>query len=124
MRTEALALVADGLVDFPAVIAHDHAAFHQLTLDVHGEARQRGIGRQREVEGAFGLEVLVIEIGLVDGGAGEAILYVTRRPDGSLYWYGVLIAPARFVSSSTPVSHEAFCADTRIPALIEQLKKG
>ena len=55
-------------------------------------------------------------------GTGEAILYVTRRPDGSLYWYGVLIAPTRFVSSSTPVSHEAFCADTRIPALIEQLK--
>jgi hypothetical protein len=55
-------------------------------------------------------------------GAGEAILFVTRRSDGSLYWYGVLIAPTRFVSSSTPVSHEAFCADTRIPALIEQLK--
>ena len=55
-------------------------------------------------------------------GSGEAILYVTRQPDGSLYWYGVLIAPTRFVSSSTPVSHEAFCADARIPALIEQLK--
>ena len=28
-------------------------------------------------------------------GTGEAILYVTRRSDGSLYWYGVLIAPTR-----------------------------
>ena len=53
-------------------------------------------------------------------GRGEAILYVTRRPDGSMYWYGVLIAPGGFVSS--PISHEAFCADTRIPALMEQLK--
>ena len=55
-------------------------------------------------------------------GAGEAILYVTRRSDGSLYFYGVLIAPTRFASSSNPPSHEVFCADTRIPALIEQLK--
>ena len=55
-------------------------------------------------------------------GAGEAILYVTRRSDGSLYFYGVLIAPTRFVSSSSPISHEAFCADTRIPGLIEQLR--
>jgi photosystem II stability/assembly factor-like uncharacterized protein len=55
-------------------------------------------------------------------GKGEAILYVTRLGNGSLYWHGVLIAPTRFVSSSNPISHEAFCADTRIPALIEQLK--
>jgi len=27
---------------------------------------------------------------------GEAILYATRLPDGSLYWYGVLIAPVGF----------------------------
>ena len=55
-------------------------------------------------------------------GAGEAILYVTRRLDGSLYFYGVLIAPTKFVSASGPITHEAFCADPRIPALIEQLK--
>ena len=29
-------------------------------------------------------------------GADEAILYVTRRADSSLYWYGVLIAPGGF----------------------------
>jgi len=55
-------------------------------------------------------------------GKGEAILYVTRPANGNLYWHGVLIAPGGFVTSSNPVSHEAFCADTRIPALIEQLK--
>ncbi len=55
-------------------------------------------------------------------GKGEAILYVTRVANGSLYWHGVLIAPTGFVSNSNPVSHEAFCADTRIPALIEQLR--
>jgi hypothetical protein len=31
-------------------------------------------------------------------GKGEAILYATRLPDGSLYWYGVLIAPVGFVN--------------------------
>ena len=30
-------------------------------------------------------------------GNDEAILYMTRRPDGSLYWHGVLIAPGGFV---------------------------
>ena len=55
-------------------------------------------------------------------GKGEAILYVTRSANGSLYWPSVLIAPAGFASSSNPTSHEAFCADTRIPALIDQLR--
>jgi hypothetical protein len=55
-------------------------------------------------------------------GRAEAILYISKRTDGSLYWHGVLIAPTQFVSSSNPISHEAFCADTRIPVLIEQLK--
>ncbi len=129
-------------------------------------------------------------------GKGEAILYITQRPDGSLYWHSVLIAPTGFAPPSTSligpyavirvaendvlnirsgagagqpvggtfawnainvmrtgptasmdgaewvevqnpsggtgwvnssylteyVSHEAFCADTRIPVLIEQLK--
>jgi hypothetical protein len=32
-------------------------------------------------------------------GNGQAILYMTRLPDGSLYWYGVLIAPVGFVNS-------------------------
>jgi hypothetical protein len=31
-------------------------------------------------------------------GNDEAILYVTRLPDGSLYWYGVLIAPGGFAN--------------------------
>lgn len=125
----------------------------------------------------------------------EAILYVTQRADGSLYWHSVLIAPTKFINQSTltgpyavvrvalndvlnirsgagasqPVvgsfppdavsvmrtgptasadnatwwevqnpnggkgwvnsyylteyiSHDAFCADARIPILIEQLK--
>jgi photosystem II stability/assembly factor-like uncharacterized protein len=51
----------------------------------------------------------------------EAILYFTRRPDGTAYWHSVLIAPSLFLHVA-PVSHEDFCADTSIPALIEQLK--
>ena len=38
-------------------------------------------------------------------GTGEAILYATRRADGSLYWYGVLIAPYKFIHATpTPIS--------------------
>jgi hypothetical protein len=126
----------------------------------------------------------------------EAILYVTQRADGSLYWHSVLVAPTKFINNPSTltgpysvirvalndvlnirasaginhplvgsfpadsisvlrtgptasadnatwwevqnpnggtgwvnsyyladyVSHDAFCADTRIPILIEQLK--
>jgi photosystem II stability/assembly factor-like uncharacterized protein len=53
-------------------------------------------------------------------GKGEAILYMAMQTDGNPYWHGVLVAPGGF--NPDPVSHEAFCADTRVPALIEQLK--
>jgi hypothetical protein len=55
-------------------------------------------------------------------GRAEAILYVSRSANGSPYWHGVLIAPAGFAPGSTPTSHEAFCADSRIPAIIDQLR--
>jgi hypothetical protein len=71
-----LLLVDDALIDLPAVIALDHAAFVEPAIDVHGQARQRGVGRQREVEGAFEPAVRVVEVGLIDGGAGEAVLDV------------------------------------------------
>jgi len=32
----------------------------------------------------------------------EAILYITQRADGSLYWHSVLIAPYKFIPTSTP----------------------
>lgn len=38
-------------------------------------------------------------------GKGEAILYVTRRSDGSPYWHSVLIAPGGFVISTTGGSY-------------------
>ena len=37
-------------------------------------------------------------------GKGEAILYVTQRPDGKYYWYSVLIAPTGFVPPLSPVT--------------------
>jgi hypothetical protein len=55
-------------------------------------------------------------------GKGEAILYVTRRSDGSAYWHSVLIAPWGFATNGSSISHDAFCADTRIPQMIAQLK--
>jgi hypothetical protein len=53
-------------------------------------------------------------------GKGEALLYFTRFPSGIAYWHSVLIAPTGFAPQA--ITHEAFCADTRIPPLIEQLK--
>lgn len=55
-------------------------------------------------------------------GKDEALLYVTRLPDGSLYWHSVLIAKGGFSAGQGSVSHEAFCADARLPILIEQLR--
>ncbi|HEU0297166.1 MAG TPA: NBR1-Ig-like domain-containing protein [Anaerolineales bacterium] len=55
-------------------------------------------------------------------GKSEAILYFTRRPDGTVYWHSVLIAPTKFIPATDVVSHEAFCADTRIPLLLTQLE--
>ncbi len=55
-------------------------------------------------------------------GKGEAILYATRRADGSAYWHSVLIAPSGFIPSPTPTAQANFCADSRIATLIEQLK--
>jgi photosystem II stability/assembly factor-like uncharacterized protein len=53
-------------------------------------------------------------------GKGEALLYFTRFPSGNPYWHSVLIAPTGFAPQA--ITHEVFCADNRIPPLIEQLK--
>ena len=42
----------------------------------------------------------------IDGRA-EAILYVTQRTDGSLYWHSVLIAPQGFAQHATPTPSPA-----------------
>ena len=55
-------------------------------------------------------------------GKGEALLYFTRFPSGNPYWHSALIAPNGFRPHTDPTTHEAFCADTRIAPLIEQLK--
>jgi photosystem II stability/assembly factor-like uncharacterized protein len=60
--------------------------------------------------------------GLGPNGTAEAIFYAVRRADGSLYWYGMLFAPTGFLPTPDAVSHDAFCADSRITTLIGQLK--
>jgi len=62
--------------------------------------------------------------GWMPDGKGEAILYITQRTNGSPYWHSILIAPTGFTSGSTSVSHDVFCADTRVPFIISQLKAG
>jgi hypothetical protein len=57
-------------------------------------------------------------------GKGEAILYATRLADGTPYWHSVLVAPTGFAASTVPTTHDAFCADTRITPLIDQLKSS
>jgi hypothetical protein len=60
--------------------------------------------------------------GLGSDGKAEAIFYAVRRTDGSLYWHGMLLAPTGFLPTPDVVSHDAFCADSRITTLIGQLK--
>ena len=64
------------LENLPGVVPFGHAAFHQLSIDVHGQAGKRRVGREREVERAFQSPRGVIEIRLVDGRAGEAVFDV------------------------------------------------
>lgn len=74
----------------------------------------------------FGLDPANSQALFVSGwgldGKGEAILFATHFTDGSLYWRSVLIAPTGFIANTAPATHEAFCADTRIAPLIDQLK--
>lgn len=53
-----------------------------------------------EVQGVFGPGVDVADLIYVTGwgptGEDEAVLYVARRPDDTLYWHGVLAAPGGF----------------------------
>ncbi len=72
-----VALSADDLLVHGAgIVALGHAAFHQVAVHVHGQPRQRRVGRQRKIERALQPPGMVVEIGLIDGGAGEAILDV------------------------------------------------
>jgi hypothetical protein len=75
-----------------------------------------------------GLDPATSQVLFVSGwgldGRGEALIYITSQADGSLYWHGVLIAPTGFSPSPSTISHEAFCADTRVPLLLSQLKAG
>ncbi len=60
-------------------------------------------------------------------GKGEAILYATRRPDGSPYWHSVLIAPAGFArfATSTPAPLQGPYAVTRVnPGDVLNIRSG
>ena len=64
------------------------------------------IGAGDAVESLFRPQVNVAKLIYVQGwgpqGRDEAILYVARRPDGSLYWHGVVAAPGRFAGDPMP----------------------
>jgi hypothetical protein len=75
-RAGVAAAIDDRLVDLPALLALGDAGLHELAVDVHGEAGDRGVGGEREAVDALELEVGVVEEGLVDGGAGDAVLDV------------------------------------------------
>ena len=46
-------LVDDGFVGLPRLVDLDELAIHHLAVDLHGEAHQRGILRERKAEGAL-----------------------------------------------------------------------
>jgi hypothetical protein len=69
-------LIDDLLEDAAGILALGHAAFHEPAIDVHGQSRQQRIRRQREIERPFEPGVRVVEVGLIDGRAGEAVFDV------------------------------------------------
>jgi hypothetical protein len=59
-----------------------------------------------EFQGMFGPDVNVAKMLYTTGwgleGTDEALLYIARRPDGSLYWHGVLAALGGFTDAGAP----------------------
>jgi hypothetical protein len=85
------------------------AAVEQLRTNYLGDAtsivfQQIPDPLRAEVQGVLGPDVDVAELLYVSGwgleGEDEAILYIARRPDGSLYWHGVLVAPGGFAEDN------------------------
>lgn len=68
--------VADRLVDVAGPAPLGDPAFHQGPVHVHGEAGDRGVGREGEVEGPLEPVGRLVEVGLVDRRPGEAVLDV------------------------------------------------
>jgi len=50
-------------------------------------------------------------------GKGEAILYMTRRPDGTAYWHSVLIAPTGFVHAAPTPTSTPTLTSTPVPPI-------
>ncbi len=98
------ARVPDLLVDVARPVPLRHAAFHQASVHVHRQARERRVGWQREVERALHAPRRVVEVRLVDRGPRETVLDVhvhvetpereahllSRRVDGEDRAAGVL----------------------------------
>jgi hypothetical protein len=81
------------------------AAIEQLQLNYIGPATPLAFqpipeAMVPEFQGMFGPDVNVAKMLYATGwglqGTDEALLYIARRPDGSLYWHGVLVAPGGF----------------------------
>ena len=70
----------DALEGLAGEVTLGHTAFHQpalaVVLDVHRQPRQHGVGRERKIERAFQTAPFVVEVRLVNGGAGVAVLDV------------------------------------------------
>lgn len=87
------------------------AAVEQLQLNHIGQGTPLGFqpvpeAMIPEFQGMFGPDVNVAKMLYVTGwglqGTDEALLYIARRPDGSLYWHGVLSAFGGFGDAAQP----------------------
>lgn len=87
------------------------AAVEQLQLNYIGQGTPLGFqpmpeGMVNEFQGMFGPDVNVAKMLYATGwglqGTDEALLYIARRPDGSLYWHGVLSALGGFGEATQP----------------------
>lgn len=87
------------------------AAVEQLQLNYIGQGTALGFqpmpeAMVNEFQGMFGPDVNVAKMLYATGwglqGTDEALLYIARRPDGSLYWHGVLSAFGGFGDAAQP----------------------
>jgi hypothetical protein len=76
-----------------------------------------------EFQGMFGPDVNVAKMLYATGwglqGTDEALLYIARRPDGSLYWHGVLAALGGFTDAVAVTGAPPPAAGEALPSEVQ-----
>lgn len=109
----------DGIVFATEPVIKDLLAFHLgetavLTADP-GRDLTGLLDDGMDPVSVLGLDVDQVSAYFVSGwgfnGEDEAILYIAHQPDGSLYWYGILVGPGGFAATVAEKVSVANCAE-------------